>query len=137
MRIIDRYAYNNHIRTVEPGYKAGLALTVILLCLLLNKPQVGLVAAGGMFLLAVGLAGIPARTFGRILFAEKPALMIVGPATLWVAGLLKIPVSKTSSISQTGSFTSRNDGPPIGVFCFEPAVGRRPDHLRYPSSKGI
>ncbi len=76
MHIIDRYAYNNRIRNVEPAHKASLSLMVLLLCLMLNKPLVGLVAAGWMFLLAVGLAGIPARTFGRVLLAETTFLIL-------------------------------------------------------------
>jgi cobalt/nickel transport system permease protein len=76
LHIIDQYAYNNRIRSVEPAYKAGLAFTVLLLCLVLNEPLVGIVAVGWMYLLAVRLAGLSARTFGRVLVAETTFLML-------------------------------------------------------------
>jgi cobalt/nickel transport system permease protein len=58
VHVIDRYAYSNRLRRVDPAYKAGLAFTVLLLCLLLNEPVVGLVAVGWMVWLAVRLAGL-------------------------------------------------------------------------------
>ena len=74
MHIIDQYAYGNRIRKVDPAYKVGLALTVLLLCLLLSEPLVGAVAVIWMFALAVGLAKVPARVFGRVLLAEATFL---------------------------------------------------------------
>lgn len=76
MHIIDRYAYTNRIRQVDPAHKAGLAFMVLLLCLLLNKPLVGLTAVGWMYLLAVLLAHLPARAFGRVLLAEVTFLAL-------------------------------------------------------------
>ena len=80
MHIIDQYAYSNRLRRVDPAYKVGLAFTVLLLCLLLNEPLVGVVAAGWMYLLVVRLAGLSARTFGRVLLFEGAfmALTTVG-----------------------------------------------------------
>ncbi len=46
----------------------GFALAVLFLCLLLDEPLVGLLAALWMWLLAVVVAGLPPVTFGRILF---------------------------------------------------------------------
>ena len=82
MQVIDRYAYSNRIRSVDPAYKAALAMAVLLLCLILNEPTVGLVAAVGMWFLATSVAGLPGRVFGQILFAEAFFLILV---TLGVA----------------------------------------------------
>ncbi len=76
MHIIDQYAYCNRIRSIDPAHKAGLALWVVFLCLLLNKPLVGLVAVGWMMALAVRLAGLSARTFGRVLLAQAAFLVM-------------------------------------------------------------
>jgi cobalt/nickel transport system permease protein len=73
--IIDRYAYYNRIRQVDPAYKAGLALTVVMLCLILNEPPVGLAAVGWMYGIAV-VTGIPGRTFARLIGAEGLFLML-------------------------------------------------------------
>jgi len=77
LQVIDRYAYSNRIRQVDPAYKAALSVAVLLLCLVLNEPLVGLAAAAGMWLLAVGVAGLPGRTFGQMLFAEAFFLTLV------------------------------------------------------------
>ena len=77
MHIIDRYAYTNRIRNVDPVYKAGFALAVLVLCLLLNEPMVGLVAVIGIWALATFVAGLPVVTFGRIVFAESLFLMLI------------------------------------------------------------
>jgi len=76
LHIIDQYAYSNRIRRINPAHKVGLAFSVLLLCLLLNEPLVGLAAAGWMYLLAVQLAGLSARTFGRVLLAEATFLTL-------------------------------------------------------------
>lgn len=70
MHIIDRYAYSNRIRTLSPMHKAGLALLVIALCLALDRPAVGLLAALWMGGLATYWAGLPVGVFGRLLLAE-------------------------------------------------------------------
>lgn len=82
MRIIDRYAYNSRLRHIDPTQKVGLSLAVVLLCLALNEPPVGLMAAGGSFALAVYAGGVPAGAFGRLLLAESFFL------TLTTLGLL-------------------------------------------------
>jgi cobalt/nickel transport system permease protein len=76
LHIIDQYAYSNRLRRVDPAHKVGLAFTVLLLCLLLNEPLVGMVAVGSMYLLAVRLAGLSARTFGRVLFFEGTFMVL-------------------------------------------------------------
>jgi cobalt/nickel transport system permease protein len=82
MHIIDRYAYANDIRRIDPAHKAGLALLVVCLCLLLQRPAVGLLATGWMWLLAAFWAGLPGRAFGRVLLAETGFLLL---ATLGIA----------------------------------------------------
>jgi len=76
LHIIDQYAYSNHIRRSDPAHKTGVALTVLLLCLVLNKPLVGLTAVAGMALLAVKLAGLSIRTFGRVLLGQAAFLLL-------------------------------------------------------------
>lgn len=82
MHIIDRYAYANKIRRIDPVHKAGLALAVLLLCLLLNEPAVSLIAIAWMWGLAARLAGLSTLIFGRVLLAE---LMFLTLATVGVA----------------------------------------------------
>jgi len=76
MSLIDRYAYSNALRKIDPLYKGGVVLLFIVLCLVLNEPQVGLTAALWMFLLAVALARIPWRVFAGILFGELAFLFL-------------------------------------------------------------
>ncbi|MGB1250045.1 MAG: cobalt ECF transporter T component CbiQ [Candidatus Promineifilaceae bacterium] len=76
MRIIDRYAYNNTLRLIDPAYKVGLAMLVVLLCLVLNRPISSLLALAWMVGLTVGLAKIPMGVFGRILLAETTFLLL-------------------------------------------------------------
>jgi len=67
---IDRFAYSNRLRFVHPGQKSGLALLVIALCLALNEPLVGLLAAAWMTVLAVAWARLPLRVFGAAVLTE-------------------------------------------------------------------
>ena len=76
MRVIDRYAYGNALRLVDPIYKVGLAMLVVLLCLVLDRPISNLLAIGWMAGLTVGMAKIPLGVFGRILLAEATFLML-------------------------------------------------------------
>jgi cobalt/nickel transport system permease protein len=76
LNIIDRYAYQNRIRRMDPAYKAGLAFTTLLLCLLLDKPWVGLTAVVWMCLLAVWLAGLKWQVFCRVLLIEAGFLVM-------------------------------------------------------------
>jgi cobalt/nickel transport system permease protein len=95
VHIIDRYAYSNKIRGVDPAQKAGLALLMLLLCLLLNEPAVGLLTVAWMWGLAVGWAGLAPRVFGRVLLAE---LLFLGLATIGVA----LSVSLTAPVNPAG-----------------------------------
>ncbi|MBI2908460.1 MAG: cobalt ECF transporter T component CbiQ [Chloroflexi bacterium] len=76
MHVIDRLAYSNHVRAVSPGQKAGTAFSVLVLCLVLDRPAVGLLAAFSMWALATFWAGIPGRVFGRLLLAEGVFLSV-------------------------------------------------------------
>jgi cobalt/nickel transport system permease protein len=76
LHIIDRYAYSNRIRKVDPAHKVMLAFAVLVLCLLFSEPLVGLLAVGWMYLLSVWLAGLSARVFGRVLLAEATFLVL-------------------------------------------------------------
>lgn len=91
MHIIDCYAYSNKIRAVDPAQKAGLALVVLLLCLILNHPVVSVLAVAWMWTLAVWQAALPAFVFGRVLLAE---LFFLSLATVAVA----LSVSTTSPV---------------------------------------
>ena len=82
MHIIDRYAYSNKIRAIDPAQKGGLALAVLLLCLILNEPGVGLLAVAWMWGLVVWWAGLPGAVFGRVIAAE---LLFMILATVGVA----------------------------------------------------
>jgi cobalt/nickel transport system permease protein len=72
---------------MDPAYKAGLAFTTLLLCLLLDKPWVGLTAVVWMCLLAVCLAGLKWQVFGRVLLIEAGFLVM---ATLGVVLTLSL-----------------------------------------------
>ncbi len=82
MHLIDRYAYSNALRHVDPLLKGGIALSVIALCLILNEPLVGLTAALWMLVLAVSLARISARAFGGLLLAEGLFLLLATLAVM-------------------------------------------------------
>lgn len=96
---IDRHAYSNRIRTLEPAYKAGLALAVILLCLVLSRPAVGLLAAVWMAGLLIGWAGVPPWTVLRVFLGEATFLMLA------VGGVaLSISIGPAPSASTTWSW---------------------------------
>jgi cobalt/nickel transport system permease protein len=76
MHTIDRYAYSNRLRGVDPAHKAGLALLVIVLCLVLDEPAVGLLAAGWMWFLTVALAALPPLAVAGLLLAESTFLAL-------------------------------------------------------------
>ncbi|MEM7534228.1 MAG: cobalt ECF transporter T component CbiQ [Chloroflexota bacterium] len=76
MHIVDQYAYGNRLTSVNPAYKAGLALIVILLCLSLNHPLVGLTALVWMAGMTVLWAKVPAHVFAKVLLAEVSFLLL-------------------------------------------------------------
>lgn len=76
MYIIDQYAYRNAIRELDPVQKSSLALVAILFCLSLDQPMVGLITLGWMAGLTILWARVPASTFGRVLLAEAPFLLL-------------------------------------------------------------
>ena len=82
MSMNDRYAYNNRLRSVDPAYKAALALAVLLTCLVANRPVVGLLASVWMYVLSTALAGLPGRAVARMLLAE---LLFLALASVGIA----------------------------------------------------
>lgn len=77
IQIIDRYAYQNNLRDVDPAIKAGFAVVVLGLCLLLDEPRVALAALAWIWVLAVFVARLPTGAFTRILLAEGFFLALV------------------------------------------------------------
>jgi cobalt/nickel transport system permease protein len=75
MHWVDRYAYNNRIRKLDPAYKAGFGLVVMLVCLIADRPLVGLL----IILLDAGLsifwAGLPAGFVFKLLTGEGSFLL--------------------------------------------------------------
>jgi len=61
---------------VDPAQKAGLAALVMVLCLVSDKPTVGLAAVFGMCGLATFWAAIPLRVFCGVLVAEAAFLLM-------------------------------------------------------------
>lgn len=82
MRLLDRYAYASPLRRIDPAQKAALALLTILLCLVLDRPAVGLLALLWMLGLSAGWARVPAGVVLGILGAEAAFLTL---STLGVA----------------------------------------------------
>lgn len=76
MEIIDRYAYSNRLRLVDPIYKAALAGLTLVLCLALDSIAVGLVSILWMLCLAVLVARIPLRVFLGVLIAEGAFMVL-------------------------------------------------------------
>lgn len=76
MHLIDRYAYTSRIRRIDPAQKAALSGLVIVLCLVLDQPTVGMLAVIWMAALAVVWAGVPGRVIGRVLLAEGLFLVL-------------------------------------------------------------
>jgi len=81
---IDRHAYSNRWSRVDPAQKGVLALVVLLLSLLADRPAVGLLACLWMWGAAVLGAGLPAGVFGWAL---------AGQAAFLVPGALGVAVS--------------------------------------------
>jgi cobalt/nickel transport system permease protein len=76
MELIDRFAYNNRLRHVDPLYKASLAGLTLILCLALNNVAAGVLSILWMAALAVVVARIPARVFAGVLLAEGTFLAL-------------------------------------------------------------
>jgi cobalt/nickel transport system permease protein len=119
MRVIDRCAFGNALRPIDPAQKGGLAFLAIILCLALDRPAVGVATLLWMLALTTWWAGIPLRVFGRVLLTEglflclsvasialsiggeAPGTMIVG----WKIGALWISVAPESLALATLTLT--------------------------------
>lgn len=123
MDIIDRYAYTNRMRSIDPAEKGGLAVLVIALCLLLNHPLVGLLAVAWVWMITTRWAGIPGVVFGRLLLVEGSFLMlaVVGvalsvsttppPAADWQWSIGALWLSSSGpALQQAGLLVSRAVG---------------------------
>jgi cobalt/nickel transport system permease protein len=82
LNLIDRTAYATPLRKLDPAYKAGFSLFVLVLCLTLNRPLVGAVAAAWMWILSIWWAQLPASLIRKVLLAEGAflALSVAGVA---------------------------------------------------------
>ncbi len=84
MHDIDRYAYLSRVRAQDP---AAIALLVLLLCLFLDRPPVGLLATVWMVVLSVWWAGLPGRPVIRMLLAEGLSLVLISLGVALSIGL--------------------------------------------------
>lgn len=76
MRWIDRFAYGNRIRGLDPAYKAGFSLAVLVLGLGLDRPTVSLGLMIGVIALSILWAGLPAGFVLRLLLVEGGFLVV-------------------------------------------------------------
>ncbi len=76
LRVIDRYAFTNRLRTVDPAQKSAIALTTIMLCLILDRPLVSGLALLWMVGLAIGYARLPWRVVIAVLSTESMFLVL-------------------------------------------------------------
>jgi len=110
--MIDTYAYSNRIRAVNPAQKATLALLLMTLSLVLDRPAVGLLATGWAFALATLWAKLPGRVYGKIVVAEGTFILlaVVGVAV----SVSAVPPAGTLWSGQVGpayfSFTAASLG---------------------------
>ncbi|MCL5109341.1 MAG: cobalt ECF transporter T component CbiQ [Chloroflexi bacterium] len=86
MHVIDRHVYANRGRGVDPAHKAALVLLVLALCLLLDRPMVGLLACAWMWVLSSLWAGLPTGVFGRVLLAQGSFLVLAVAGVALSAG---------------------------------------------------
>jgi len=75
MHWIDRYAYSNRIRKLNPAYKAGLSLIVILACLIIDRSPVSVAVIFLATSLSIFWAGLPAGFVIKVLTAEGSFLL--------------------------------------------------------------
>jgi cobalt/nickel transport system permease protein len=95
MHAIDQYAYSNAIRKLDPAFKAGFSLLVLMLCLLIDKPLASTLFLLITVLLTVFWAKLPSSFVLRILLAEGSFLLF---------GVLGVAIS-ISTISSGGAFS--------------------------------
>lgn len=77
---IDRYAYASRLRSWHPAEKAGLALATMCIALATGSLLTEVTIAGLMLVMTVGLAGIPAAPYLRLL-ALPSTFLLVGAVT--------------------------------------------------------
>jgi len=94
MRVIDRYAFGNALRDVDPSQKGALALLAIILCLALDHPAVGILTLIWMLALTTWRARTPLRVSAGVLLTEGAflSLSVVGIALSVAGGKPEAPV---------------------------------------------
>lgn len=91
MRWVDRFAYSNRIRWLDPIYKVGFSLSVLTICLIVDQPLFSLSLMGAVALLAIFWAGLPAGFFIKLLTVEA-GFLVIGVASI------AISISTTSTL---------------------------------------
>ncbi len=94
MRVVDRYAFGNALRDVDPSQKGVLALLAIILCLALDRPAVGILTLIWMLALTTWWARTPLHVFGGVLLTESAflCLSVAGIALSIASGKPEAPV---------------------------------------------
>lgn len=96
MHLIDGYAYSNALRILNPVYKAGFSLFLILFSLLAKSIPISLASVGLTLFLSVTAAHLPLRAVLRLLFAESVFLFF---------GVLGVAISISTQLNPaSGSF---------------------------------
>jgi cobalt/nickel transport system permease protein len=96
MRWVDRFAYSNRIRLLDPAYKAGFSLIGLLVCLVIDQPVLSLCVMIGVILLAILWAGLPAGFLIKLLTAEA-SFLVIGVASIAVS-ISTIPSSGSVAV---------------------------------------
>ncbi len=84
MNLIDRVAYSNRLTQRSAAEKAAFALGMLLLAVLLPPWPAGLIVMGVMFAATLGVARVPVRVYGGLVFAAL-VFLAFGVAPLLVA----------------------------------------------------
>ncbi len=102
LRVIDRYAFTNRLRDVDPAQKSSIVMVTILLCLLLDHPRVGWLVVAWMVGLAVWYARLPWRVVVAVVGSELTFLVI---SVISVAVSVSLtPPTASSGVWSVGPF---------------------------------
>ncbi len=91
MIIIDRYSYDNRLRTVHPGEKFLFTVLAFVLCFAARSPVVPVVVLLVMFGLLVFGAGIPWQVLGRLMTVPASFILLGGATVVFSVTLNKSP----------------------------------------------
>ena len=84
MRWVDRFAYTNRIRLLDPAYKVGFSLIGLLICLIFDQPVLSAGLMVGVILLAIFWAGLPFGFFLKLLMVEA-GFLVIGVASIAIS----------------------------------------------------